>query len=88
MDANDIDKPQEKGQKKSAKHNSGAADLEKVTDFAEEREVLPQDITNVWAFESIFIVNSWLIMHPLILYYFCRLSTSSTTAGVKRLLRN
>jgi len=47
MDANDIDKPQEKGQKKSAKHNSGAADLEKVTDFAEEREVLPQDITNV-----------------------------------------
>jgi len=46
MDANDVEKPQ--GQKKSAKHNSGAADLEKVTDFAEEREVLPQDITNAF----------------------------------------
>jgi predicted RecB family endonuclease len=38
---NDIDKPQ----KKSAKHDSGAADLEKVTDYAEEREVLAQDIS-------------------------------------------
>uniref|UniRef100_A0A0A9WYV2 Huntingtin-interacting protein K n=1 Tax=Lygus hesperus TaxID=30085 RepID=A0A0A9WYV2_LYGHE len=27
------------GQKKSAKHDSGAADLERVTDYAEEKEI-------------------------------------------------
>lgn len=54
MDANDVEKPQ--GQKKSAKHNSGAADLEKVTDFAEEREVLPQDITNVSTVQTKYIL--------------------------------
>ena len=47
MNENDIDKPQEKGQKKSARHDCGAADLERVTDYAEEREVLSQDITGV-----------------------------------------
>ncbi|KAF4529251.1 hypothetical protein B566_EDAN017709 [Ephemera danica] len=31
---------QEKSQKKTAKHDSGAADLEKVTDYAEEKEIL------------------------------------------------
>jgi len=41
----DTDKPQEKGQKKIAKHDSGAADMEKVTDYAEEREILAQDIS-------------------------------------------
>ena len=30
--------------KKVAKHDSGAADLEKVTDFEEEREISSQDI--------------------------------------------
>lgn len=30
---------QEKSQKKTAKYDSGAADLEKVTDYAEEREI-------------------------------------------------
>ena len=45
MDENDIDKPQDnKGQKKSTRqHDGGAADLEKVTDYEEERVVL-QDI--------------------------------------------
>ena len=48
MDENDcMDKPQEKGQKKNAKHDSGTADLEKVTDYAEEHEVLSQDIQGV-----------------------------------------
>ncbi|CAG2108182.1 unnamed protein product, partial [Medioppia subpectinata] len=32
--------------KKVAKHDSGAADLEKVTDFEEEREISSQDIEN------------------------------------------
>ncbi|EFX79726.1 huntingtin-interacting protein K-like [Daphnia pulex] len=47
MDESDLDKPQDnKGQKKSARqHDGGAADLEKVTDYEEERVVLSQDIT-------------------------------------------
>ncbi|CAG2163091.1 unnamed protein product [Oppiella nova] len=32
--------------KKVAKHDSGAADLEKVTDFEEEREISSQDIAD------------------------------------------
>ncbi|XP_059484094.1 huntingtin-interacting protein K [Neocloeon triangulifer] len=35
---------QEKSQKKSAKHDSGAADLEKVTDYAEEQEIMASDL--------------------------------------------
>ncbi|KAK9303717.1 hypothetical protein QLX08_004712 [Tetragonisca angustula] len=34
---------QEKSQKKTAKHDSGAADLEKVTDYAEEKEISSSD---------------------------------------------
>lgn len=33
----------EKTQKKSAKYDSGAADLEKVTDYAEEKEISTQN---------------------------------------------
>ncbi|XP_039440982.1 huntingtin-interacting protein K [Culex pipiens pallens] len=33
-------------QKKASKHNSGAADLEKVTDYAEEKEITSKEITN------------------------------------------
>ncbi|CAK9808446.1 Huntingtin-interacting protein K [Anthophora quadrimaculata] len=35
----DSDEVQEKSQKKTAKYDSGAADLEKVTDYAEEKEI-------------------------------------------------
>jgi NACalpha-BTF3-like transcription factor len=35
---------EQKPQKKAAKHDSGAADLEKVTDYAEEQEISSQDI--------------------------------------------
>lgn len=39
---------EEKPQKKAAKHHdSGAADLERVTDFAEEQEISSQDINRV-----------------------------------------
>lgn len=41
--ANEDQKPQ----KKVAKHDSGAADLEKVTDYAEEKEISSQDIIGV-----------------------------------------
>ncbi|XP_056642527.1 huntingtin-interacting protein K [Diorhabda carinulata] len=36
----------EKNQKKVAKYDSGAADLEKVTDYAEEKEISTQDVAN------------------------------------------
>lgn len=43
----DSDEPQQKAedssQKKSAKHDSGAADLERVTDYAEEKEIYSAD---------------------------------------------
>lgn len=40
-DSDDIQ--QEKSQKKAAKYDSGAADLEKVTDYAEEKEISSSD---------------------------------------------
>lgn len=38
---------QEKSQKKIAKYDSGAADLEKVTDYAEEKEIFTADLSGV-----------------------------------------
>ncbi|KAI1280532.1 Huntingtin-interacting protein K [Halotydeus destructor] len=43
VDSVDVDDSQ-KQLKKLAKHDSGAADLEKVTDFAEEQEISSEDI--------------------------------------------
>lgn len=42
---------QDKKQKKVAKHDGGVADLERVTDYAEEKE-LNADISNVGLFYS------------------------------------
>ncbi|XP_044742576.1 huntingtin-interacting protein K [Chrysoperla carnea] len=36
---------QDKQQKKTAKYDSGAADLERVTDYAEEKEISSQDFS-------------------------------------------
>ena len=44
---NETDEDPQKPQKKTAKHDSGAADLERVTDFAEEQEISSQDIDRV-----------------------------------------
>lgn len=33
--------------KKQRKHDSGAADLERVTDWTEEKEIVSSDISNV-----------------------------------------
>jgi len=44
-DSDDVQ--QEKSQKKIAKYDSGAADLEKVTDYAEEKEVYTADLSGV-----------------------------------------
>uniref|UniRef100_U5EV82 Putative huntingtin n=1 Tax=Corethrella appendiculata TaxID=1370023 RepID=U5EV82_9DIPT len=43
---NGIDENSDKKQKKVSKHDSGAADLERVTDYAEEKEILSNHITN------------------------------------------
>lgn len=42
-DSDEAQNSQESAQKKSAKHDSGAADLEKVTDYAEEKEIFSPD---------------------------------------------
>ena len=49
MEDNENDKMADaKNAKKSSRqHDGGAADLEKVTDYEEERVVLSQDITGV-----------------------------------------
>jgi len=44
IDDNETGEDEKPQQKKSAKHDSGAADLERVTDFAEEQEISSQDI--------------------------------------------
>lgn len=38
---------QDKKSKKVAKHDGGVADLERVTDYAEEKELSSADISNV-----------------------------------------
>lgn len=45
-DGND-DEVQDKKSKKVAKHDGGVADLERVTDYAEEKELSSADISNV-----------------------------------------
>ena len=68
MDENDIDKPQDnKGQKKSTRqHDGGAADLEKVTDYEEERVVL-QDIhaQEVYIYISLSSLKLYFYLFPL-----------------------
>ncbi|CAG9560032.1 unnamed protein product [Danaus chrysippus] len=44
-DTDEIQHEKDKTQKKAAKHDSGVADLEKVTDYAEEKEISSQDIS-------------------------------------------
>lgn len=44
---NDVEKAGDSKAQKKSKHNDGAADLEKVTDYEEERTVMSQDISGV-----------------------------------------
>lgn len=41
------DEVQDKKQKKQTKHDGGAADLERVTDYAEEKEISTANISSV-----------------------------------------
>lgn len=48
IDQNGTDDVQDKkSNKKVAKHDGGVADLERVTDYAEEKELSSADISNV-----------------------------------------
>lgn len=53
-----LDEDQKPAAKRSAKHDSGAADLERVTDFAEEHEFSSQDINRVREQESTFLLEN------------------------------
>ena len=52
---NDGSHEDHKPQKKVAKHDSGAADLEKVTDYEEEKEISSQDIAGVCILYSLSV---------------------------------
>lgn len=43
----DDGQDKQKSAKKAAKHDGGVADLERVTDYAEEKELSSADISNV-----------------------------------------
>lgn len=45
---NGTDDVQDKKSKKIAKHDGGVADLERVTDYAEEKELSSADISKVY----------------------------------------
>ncbi|GAB0093525.1 huntingtin-interacting protein K [Sergentomyia squamirostris] len=45
-EVNGTDEVQDKKQKKAARHDGGVADLERVTDYAEEKEIHSADISN------------------------------------------
>lgn len=46
---------QDKKLKKAARHDGGVADLERVTDYAEEKELSSADISNVTSLDWFFI---------------------------------
>lgn len=46
-DTNGSEEIQDKKQKKVTKHDGGAADLERVTDYAEEKEISSADMSSV-----------------------------------------
>lgn len=54
------DEVQDKKQKKQTKHDGGAADLERVTDYAEEKEISTANISSV----SFLIRNRVLLITP------------------------
>lgn len=54
FDHNGTDEAQDKKAKKTAKHDGGVADLERVTDYAEEKEISSADISNVCSFTHFY----------------------------------
>lgn len=54
---NGTDDAQDKKSKKVAKHDGGVADLERVTDYAEEKELSSADISNVRIYRCIALTS-------------------------------
>lgn len=56
---------QDKKQKKQTRHDGGAADLERVTDYAEEKEISAAHISSVsqhWYYlanKDLHCINNW-----------------------------
>lgn len=55
------DEVQDKKQKKQTKHDGGAADLERVTDYAEEKEISTANISSVS-----FLITNRVFAHNII----------------------
>lgn len=51
---------------KEKKHDSGAADLEKVTDYAEEKEISPSEDVSVIFFSYNFMTPALMFTHGII----------------------
>lgn len=54
---------QDKKSKKVAKHDGGVADLERVTDYAEEKELSSADISKVISFPVFHSPQSRQLLH-------------------------
>lgn len=87
-----------KSAKKAAKHDGGVADLERVTDYAEEKELSSADISNVSLMALPIVVASfqpqfrWASGFDLMIIlqhlFLRRQSTFLVTNGTKRLPKN
>jgi len=62
----DHEEEEERPQKKQAKHDSGAADLEKVTDYVEESEINSQNVAEVCTSSQIM----WSFLSTFYLYFY------------------
>lgn len=60
---------QEKSQKKTAKYDSGAADLEKVTDYAEEKEISSSDGFSCVSVLSFSVPRVYVCQQQSVLFY-------------------
>lgn len=61
-EVNGTEDLQDKKSKKTAKHDGGVADLERVTDYAEEKELSSADISNVNSSQFFTILNLEMIL--------------------------
>lgn len=78
----DSDEIQEKSQKKTAKYDSGAADLEKVTDYAEEKEISTQDFSGVQSLNMTFKINVLVTIYEC---FFLFIFQAITAIGDRRI---
>lgn len=74
-DSDELQQDSDKTSKKSAKHDSGAADLEKVTDFMEEKEISPTEFfegvctVKLYFLKIIICIFALFVILLLLLYF-------------------